>query len=702
MILILGFVQAQMEQFLPEQTIATFYFCGVKNWQQSQDPAWNHPELQDCLNMFEEIIQSISKRLPISETQREEIKEIFPIFDSEFCIAAFFTESKELVPVLLINPGKLAAEKIPVYLNKYLRAKSKKIKIKNIEIEQFQVGPNSIFTAIEQDRYVIALTQAGLEKYLSRDPKKSLANSTHFQTIRNMLGETKGTTALLGYVNTEMVFSFLQDLGKKIDDPKMQFGLSKLDVLGLKTWKGLIFNQTRGKTSCNNLIVWNDGTPTGLFELFNFSGGNPKPLMQHIPCQVSQMVYINLDMLKFWKQILEIAKNIEPKIYEELMGQLLKMEKEIGWKLEQQILKPLSGEILSVTFDKELSGITLHLLKLRDTKQFSGTLTRLQELAKLERKEIEYRGEKIYYIVIPQGDIQNLIGGEYKPGIPGLIQYQLNTYLQFNPCFIVKDDVLIVSNLVQNLKDYLDYKANHKSTELPFALNTETPFVLWDNSSVGTLYWYNTLLPILSWLESPMREVGIPWDNSRLPSAEAIKALTGSSQTVWEHFDKGIRITSESRLQFVSPIAIVGTTGVLAALTLPALAAVQEKAKISSSQARLTQIGQALLMYKMDHGKYPPYKNPDFFVELYKKKVLEKNSLVLFREPASDADFAANKPTVTDYEVRTKPPKSMTQNTSVTILAWTKKGIHAEGRVVLFLDGHVEFVKEEDFLKFKE
>ena len=72
-------------------------------------------------------------------------------------------------------------------------------------------------------------------------------------------------------------------------------------------------------------------------------------------------------------------------------------------------------------------------------------------------------------------------------------------------------------------------------------------------------------------------------------------------------------------------IIIIIIIGILAALLLPALKSVSDKAKQAKCKANLSQIGKALFMYKADFGRYRRYPDANggsFLARMYSTKIL--------------------------------------------------------------------------------
>ena len=229
--------------------------------------------------------------------------------------------------------------------------------------------------------------------------------------------------------------------------------------------------------------------------------------------------------------------------------------------------------------------------------------------------------------------------------------------------------------------------------------------VIWNKGVINSIRIYNSLLPICSFFEGIIRELGIPFDASKLPRSEVIKDLFGPSYFYWGATNDGIIMVS--RFHPGNAISLgnlaMAMIGIGCSISLPAIVSAQKKRNLLRCKYNLMIIGRAARMYKVRYGRYPRLSNPTFFTELYRKKIITNPKIFISpasgRNPGSPRDFMLNRKKITDYEVRTKPIHSYYRNTSSSFFVWTKRGIYPKGRNVLFLDGHVEFIPESEFLK---
>ena len=136
---------------------------------------------------------------------------------------------------------------------------------------------------------------------------------------------------------------------------------------------------------------------------------------------------------------------------------------------------------------------------------------------------------------------------------------------------------------------------------------------------------------------------------------------------------------------FVASFLVLGM-GIMFAILVPALTRAREDARQTVCFANLRAIGFALRMYSVDKdGKFPP-----------NLQVLVSEDYGLDSETLRCPNVKRNngKKVASDYFYL--PPASIIDDHR-KIIACDLKSNHRKGRNVLYLDGHVEFLNNDDF-----
>ena len=136
-----------------------------------------------------------------------------------------------------------------------------------------------------------------------------------------------------------------------------------------------------------------------------------------------------------------------------------------------------------------------------------------------------------------------------------------------------------------------------------------------------------------------------------------------------------------------SAIALV----LLPVMLLPALGGAREQARRAVCMSNLKQVGLGYVMWTMDHdGQYP-----SSLKDLYPDSI---SGLGVFVCPSAEDEVTSAEEIDEKGSYICVPVPGLSDDSRPdAVLAYDRKGNHSGGRNVFFVDGHVEWVSEDEF-----
>jgi len=177
-----------------------------------------------------------------------------------------------------------------------------------------------------------------------------------------------------------------------------------------------------------------------------------------------------------------------------------------------------------------------------------------------------------------------------------------------------------------------------------------------------------------------------------LPPQENIVKHLGPAVEYWWFDSDGLRYHGEGAI-LMGNSQMIAATAIGVGVAMPAFSKARESARRQVSLANLRQIGIACMMYTNDHSG----KLPEKLEELIATKYL-KDSKIL----ASPNKPKAFSDSPDFHYVPGAIPLSKIKKPAEFILAYENTAYQKEGTNVLFADGHVSWMKPEEFRKALE
>ena len=130
---------------------------------------------------------------------------------------------------------------------------------------------------------------------------------------------------------------------------------------------------------------------------------------------------------------------------------------------------------------------------------------------------------------------------------------------------------------------------------------------------------------------------------------------------------------------------------IVVVILLPAISPTPGPRRRPHCKSNLKQIGLAILIYVNDHDVFPSTFEP--LVPDY----IDMPSLHMKERSPFQCPVEGNPATTLDYRLVALGEPDTIANPSSTVLAYDRKGNHPGGRNLVFADGYVEWVREEEF-----
>jgi prepilin-type processing-associated H-X9-DG protein len=397
-----------------------------------------------------------------------------------------------------------------------------------------------------------------------------------------------------------------------------------------------------------------------------------------VPAQVTGVMVYNIDFGGLYDTVLRTIKalpNPEPSGVDKAIDEF---EAKAKVKIRQELLENLAGPMVTYSVPggtiSPLSGGGVFLLKLKDPKAVDKALTALEGyIAKTCEGKFQVTsqvmdGVNYHFWMIPQ-----------------------LAMAQISPCWTIRKDQLVIgtnmplcSTAVRHTTTQNAEKISVRTTEGFKAVTKELPSELISFRYVDQRLQSEESMRMMQqfW---PMMVMGLG-QQSKIklpmmlpPASDIIKFMGPQTEYSWKTAE-GIRSHSQGPMMG-SDMSMAAAGGIMAGMLMPAMGKARDTAKRTVSLSNLRQIGIAGIMYASDHkGNYP-----ESLQDLVKEKYLPEPVL---KSPLNTRPDVPSYIYIAGHKADSKPNY---------VLAYENPEYLSEGTNVLYVDGHVQWMKPEEF-----
>ena len=405
-------------------------------------------------------------------------------------------------------------------------------------------------------------------------------------------------------------------------------------------------------------------------------------LLKTVPKNAEFASVGSVDIAGTYDRMFAAIQSQDPRAYEEAMQGIARFEAMVGFSIRNDLIGSAGRQVM-VSLSPYQSVLAIEV---KNAAKFEECLRKLAALAqgKVEWHALDYRGRRIHHLNIQAAPVP------------------------VTPSYTIHRGFAVMGLFPQTLQAFLDQAERGQESILDspdFRRVAGTYLKGCDGISYikarsGLKGFYNLLMIAAHALHGvkqvELRAELMPHPNVIEPYLfDLAGGQTNDADGLLVEYYSPIGVTGAA-LAFVGWLGdmeriggphSVATTGILAAMLLPALSRARGQARQAVCKSNLKQIGLGMAMWSNDHNESYPEKLEDLHDEYITAKKI-------FQCPEDRSPMTIGKGIQCSYLYAGKLP--VTTDPQVAI-AWDKRGNHPRGRNVLYYDGHVEWVRERAF-----
>lgn len=555
--------------------------------------------------------------------------------------------------------------------------------VRDVSLECFRLGesPMHIVWGVHEPYFILAVGDVAAGKVLDCIAGKAanLADTDELTFDRQKVKAQVDGRHFCAYIDVRRVITRAKEIATQAMTelpPTVEPALAELGLKALRS-KYVHLDTQENQPRCA-AFAHVDGPLKGLLKIWD-----QKPLtdddLKIVPKNAYWAEVCNSNLALLWEEAMRVMEAVAPDQVPAIEGALAMPARMLGFSLTDDLL-PVFGDTWALFDAPSHGGIllsgTVLVADVKDANTLQGMLARVVELATplaakgeatLKLKETKYGNYTIHYV---------LIGGVPSPVAPAwAFQDGRWVFALFPQTVATALKQIDPKSRGESLLDNPDFQAAR--ARLPK-----------DAQSVGYVdskYFARMFYPLVTALQtmgaSMVGKHGGEIDLALVPPlSEAATGITNYVGTASNDKDGILYAGTGSGAQPV--LVAAGGTAMATSILLPSLARAREVAKRAVSASNLKGIGMACMQYAAENQD----KFPASLDVLLKSGSITQKQLHSPRDPDDDED------TVSYAYIDGQTTGANPQN----VLAYERVFDH-EGTNVLFLDGHVEWMKLDPF-----
>ena len=537
--------------------------------------------------------------------------------------------------------------------------------------------PLTILWGTHKGHFLLTLGEMAAGKIIERinGVGPSLADSDELKFARRKVQADRGDATFSAFGDVQAIVAKAKSLTEELTGPLPPMVEPLLEALGINAIRSKYIHcsETEQGSWCR-IFVHVEGERKGILKLWEQDPLSDDDL-KIIPKDAYWAQVWNLDLERLWQDVLDTVELVNPEFVPMVAGAMEMPTMFLGFSVTNDLL-PSFGDTWAVYDAPAHGGILLTgsvlVAEVKDSEAVHGMLLRLVEMLKplLQMKDVNLAPRQasdgdhtIHYVVIggvpcPVAPAWGFAGDRMVFGLfPQTVKVALN---QVDP-----------QTRAASILDHPDFQ---KAKQYIFSDKVQS-FGFCDSQYFARLFYPLGLL--YSTAGRSMLSVGdVGLDVNAFPVVANVVEQAHNTFGTCSTDEDGILYAQVGT--GTTAIAAVAVVALLVSILLPSLARARELAKRTVSSANLRGIGRGMYIYANDHEE----RFPDSLHELIEAGHITPEMLTSPRDREGAVSY---------IYISGQSPAGDARN----IVAY-ERIIGDEGTNVLFLDGHVEWMKLED------